>query len=48
MKKDLQFEPKIILNSGLTELAQWAKKHNWEAIDQFDKALKELKEKKLA
>jgi len=32
----------------LTKLAGWAKTHGWGAVDLFDKALKELKEKHLA
>jgi dTDP-L-rhamnose 4-epimerase len=48
MEKLLHFKPEISLNEGLPELAQWAKNHNWGAIDLFDKALGELKEKNLA
>jgi hypothetical protein len=36
------------LENGLTELANWAKTHGWGAVDLFEKALKELKEKRLA
>jgi hypothetical protein len=32
----------------LTKLAEWAKTHGWDAIDLFEKALRELKEKHLA
>jgi len=32
----------------LAELADWAKTHDWGAIDLFEKALKELREKHLA
>jgi hypothetical protein len=31
----------------LNELAIWAKTHGWAATDLFEKALKELKEKRL-
>ena len=47
-QKLLNFKPTITLQEGLTELAGWAKTHGWDAIDLFDKALKELKEKQLA
>jgi len=36
------------LEEGLKELAEWAKTHEWGAVDLFEKALKELKEKHLA
>jgi hypothetical protein len=32
----------------LTELTEWAKTHGWGAVDLFEKALKELREKHLA
>ena len=48
MEKLLQFKPEIKLKEGLLELTQWAKNNNWGAIDLFDKALGELKEKNLA
>jgi dTDP-L-rhamnose 4-epimerase len=46
-KKLLNFKPTIILRNGLNELAIWAKTHGWAATDLFEKALKELKEKRL-
>jgi dTDP-L-rhamnose 4-epimerase len=48
MAKLLNFEPKISLKTGLTELEEWATAHGWGAKDLFEKALGELKEKKLA
>jgi len=47
-RKLLNLKPTISLEDGLTELAEWAKTHDWGAIDLFEKALKELKEKRLA
>jgi dTDP-L-rhamnose 4-epimerase len=47
-RKLLNFEPNISLEEGLNELAGWAKTHDWGAIDLFEKALKELKERHLA
>jgi len=47
-RKLLNFEPTISLEDGLTELAGWAKTHDWGAVDLFEKALKELREKHLA
>jgi len=47
-RKLLNFEPSISLEDGLTELAGWAKAHGWGALDLFEKALKELREKNLA
>jgi dTDP-L-rhamnose 4-epimerase len=47
-QKLLNFKPTTTLQEGLTELAGWAKTHGWDAIDLFEKALKELKEKQLA
>ena len=44
----LNFKPTITLEDGLTELAEWAKTHGWGAMDLFEKALKELKERHLA
>jgi len=44
----LNFQPTISLEDGLAELAEWAKTHRWGAIELFEKALKELKEKHLA
>jgi dTDP-L-rhamnose 4-epimerase len=47
-QKLLNFKPAITLENGLTELTRWAKTHGWDAVDLFEKALKELKEKHLA
>ena len=47
-QKFLNFKPTTTLHEGLTELAGWAKTHGWDAIDLFEKALQELKEKDLA
>jgi dTDP-L-rhamnose 4-epimerase len=47
-RKLLNFEPSISLESGLTKLADWGKTQGWGAIDLFEKALKELREKRLA
>ncbi len=47
-KELLGFETKVGLEEGLTELAKWGKTHGWGHADLFDKALKELKERKLA
>lgn len=44
----LSYEPSISLEDGLTELVGWAKTHGWGATDLFDKALRELKERRLA
>jgi len=47
-RKLLDWKPAVSLESGLTELAGWAKTHGWGAIDLFEKALKELRERRLA
>ncbi|MEM0171606.1 GDP-mannose 4,6-dehydratase [Thermofilum sp.] len=47
-KELLGYEPKISIEEGFKELVVWAKKHHWEAVDLFDKAMKELEERKLA
>jgi dTDP-L-rhamnose 4-epimerase len=47
-QKLLNFKPNVTLEDGLTELASWAKTHGWGAVDHFEKALKELREKHLA
>ncbi|MHA1838407.1 MAG: SDR family NAD(P)-dependent oxidoreductase [Candidatus Ranarchaeia archaeon] len=47
-QKLLNFKPTISLQDGLNELAEWAKTHGWGAVDLFEKALKELKERHLA
>jgi dTDP-L-rhamnose 4-epimerase len=44
----LGFKSTISLQNGLGELADWAKAHGWGAVDLFEKALKELKERHLA
>jgi dTDP-L-rhamnose 4-epimerase len=46
--KLLGFEPQVSLNEGLADLAEWGKTHDWGAVDKFEEALKELKEKRLA
>jgi len=43
----LGYEPKISVEDGFRELVVWAKEHHWEAVDLFDKAIKELEERKL-
>jgi len=47
-RKLLNFEPSVSLEDGLTELAEWAKTHDWGATDLFEKALRELRERRLA
>lgn len=47
-KELLNFKPKTNLSNGLIELSGWAKRMGWGAIDDFEKALAELKEKELA
>jgi len=47
-KSLLDYEPKISIEEGFRELVNWAKEHHWEAVDLFDKAMKELEERKLA
>jgi len=46
-QKLLNFQPTISLENGLAELAAWAKTHGWDTVDLFEKAIKELKEKRL-
>jgi len=46
-RKLLNFEPTNSLEDGLTELAGWARTHDWGTVDLFKKALKELREKHL-
>jgi len=48
MHRLLDFKSTASLQEGLIELAGWAKTHGWGAIDLFETALKELKEKHLA
>lgn len=47
-EKLLGFRARIALKEGLAELSEWAKEHGWGSSDQFDKALGELKKRKLA
>jgi len=47
-QKLLNFKPRVNLQDGLKELADWAQTHGWGTIDLFEKTLKELKEKHLA
>jgi dTDP-L-rhamnose 4-epimerase len=44
----MNFQASIDLKTGLADLAEWAKKNGWAAIDHFEKALVELREKQLA
>jgi len=44
----LGYKPSISLEEGIEELAEWAKAHEWGAVDLFEKALRELEERKLA
>ena len=43
----LGYEPRIPLNEGLKELAQWAIEERWGAKDRFEESLKELEERGL-
>jgi len=47
MHKLLNFKPTTNLRDGLTELTEWAKTHRWEAADLFNRALDELRSRKL-
>ncbi len=47
-KELLGFQAQVSFRSGLAELTDWAKTHNWGSVDLFEKALTELKEKQLA
>jgi dTDP-L-rhamnose 4-epimerase len=47
-RRYLGYEPKISLDEGMRDLTEWAKAHGWAAKDLFDKAMEELKQKKLA
>lgn len=47
-QKLLNFKQTISLKDGLTELTEWGKTNGWDAVDLFEKALKELKERHLA
>jgi dTDP-L-rhamnose 4-epimerase len=44
----MNFQASIDLKTGLADLAEWAKKNGWAAIDHFEKALVELRDKQLA
>ncbi|MFQ6096016.1 MAG: NAD-dependent epimerase/dehydratase family protein, partial [Candidatus Bathyarchaeia archaeon] len=44
----LGYEPTVGLVGGLAELAEWGKAHGWGVVDLFEKALKELEERRLA
>ncbi len=44
----LKFRASTDFNTGLADLVEWAKTHGWGAVDLFEKALTELKEKQLA
>lgn len=44
----LDYKPSMNIKEALMELAGWAKDHKWGAIDLFEKALRELEERKLA
>jgi len=46
--KLLRYKPKVELRDGLAELAAWAKENGWGAVDLFEKAMAELKDRKLA
>jgi dTDP-L-rhamnose 4-epimerase len=46
-QKLLNFKPTITVAKGLTELAEWARTHGWNAVDFFERALNELKKKHL-
>ena len=43
----LGFKPEIEFKKGLAELVEWAEKHGWGSVDSFDKALEELKDRRL-
>lgn len=46
-RRVLSYKPSVGLEEGLRELAKWARAHEWGAIDLFEKALRELKEREL-
>jgi len=46
-RRVLGYKPSVSLADGLRELAKWARAHEWGAIDLFEKALRELKEREL-
>jgi len=46
-KKYLGYSPTVSLSEGLRELADWARTHGWGAVDLFEKAMRELEEKRL-
>ncbi len=43
----LGFKPEVQFKNGLAELVEWAEKHGWGSVDSFDKALGELKDRRL-
>lgn len=43
----LGYKPAVSQREGLEELIKWAKTHDWTAVDLFEKAMKELEEKRL-
>jgi dTDP-L-rhamnose 4-epimerase len=47
-KELMNFQASTDLKKGLVDLVEWAKKKGWGVIDQFEKALIELKERQLA
>ena len=47
-KNLLGYEPEISVREGFNDLVAWGKEHHWEAVDLFDKAIRELEERKLA
>lgn len=44
----LDYKPAVTLEEGLKGLIKWAKTNDWQAIDLFGKALKELEDRKTA
>jgi dTDP-L-rhamnose 4-epimerase len=47
-KELMNFRALTDLRTGLLDLVEWAKSHGWGAVDLFEKALIELREKQLA
>jgi len=47
-KEQMNFQAITDFKEGLLDLVQWAKSHGWGAVDLFEKALFELREKQLA
>ena len=46
-EKFLGYKPAVPQKEGLKDLIKWAKTHDWAAVDLFEKAMKELEEKRL-